>query len=99
MLINIDEILIIYEIFEFVYCFVVIIIYCDNQKIQTLAKNFINHFRMKHMNIQHHFVREKIVEEQIQLEHVFTQNQIIDDLIKSLSRDAFEKFRNALNLT
>ena len=99
MLINIDEAFIIYEIFEFVYCFVVIIIYCDNQKAQTLAKNFINHFRMKHMNIQHHFVREKIVEEQIQLEHVFTQDQITDDLIKSLFKNAFERFRNALNFT
>ena len=51
------------------------------------------------MNIQHHFVREKIIENRIQLKHVFTQNQIIDDFIKSLSRNAFEKFRNALDFT
>ena len=65
MFINIDNIFVVYKIFEFVYNFVVIIIYYNNQKIQTFAKNFINHFRMKHINIQHHFVREKIVEKRI----------------------------------
>ena len=98
MFINIDDAFIIYDIFESIYSFAATIIYCDNQKTQTLAKNFINHSRMKHMNIQHHFVRKKIIENRIQLKHVFTQNQITDDLIKSLSRDAFEKFRNALDL-
>ena len=65
MFININDAFVVYKIFEFVYSFVVIIIYCDNQKAQTLAKNFINHSRMKHINIQHYFVREKIVEKQI----------------------------------
>ena len=74
MFINIDEDLIIFEIFELVYFFAVTIIYCDNQKTQTLAKNFINYFRIKYINIQQHFVRKKIVEEQIQLKYVFTQN-------------------------
>ena len=99
MSINIDEAFMIYDIFEFFYCLVAIIIYCDNQKAQAFAKNFINHFRMKHMNIQHHFVREKIAEDQIQLKHVFIHDQIADDLIKLLFRDVFEKFRNALDLT
>ena len=99
MFINIDDVLVTYKTFEFVYNFVVIIIYCDNQKTQTFAKNFINYFRIKHINIQHHFVREKIVEKRIQLKYVFTQNQIIDDFIKPLFKNAFKKFRNALNFT
>ena len=65
MFINIKKTFIIYEISKSIYYFVVTIIYCDNQKTQTFVKNFINHFRMKHMNIQHHFVREKIIEKQI----------------------------------
>ena len=52
---------------------------------------------MKHMNIQHHFIRKKIIEKQIQLKHVFTIKQIIDDFIKSLSRNNFEKFRKTLS--
>ena len=53
------------EFSKSIYCLIVIVIYCNNQKAQALVKNFINHFWMKHMNIQHHFVREKIIEKQI----------------------------------
>ena len=98
MFINIDKTFTIYNIFEFFYCFVATIIYCDNQKAQTLAKNFINYFRIKHINIQHHFVREKIIKNQIQLKHVFIHDQIINDFIKLFFRNVFKKFRNALNL-
>ena len=65
MFININKAFIIYKISKFIYCLIVIVIYCDNQKTQTFVKNFINYFRMKHMNIQYHFVREKIIEKQI----------------------------------
>ena len=98
MSVNIEKVFIIYEISKSIYCFVVTVIYCDNQKTQTFVKNFINYFRMKHMNIQHHFVREKIIEKQIQLKHVFTTKQITDNFIKSLFRNNFEKFRKTLNL-
>ena len=98
MFINIEKVFIIYEILKLIYCFVVIVIYYNNQKAQAFVKNFINHFRMKHMNIQHHFVREKIIEKQIQLKHVFTTKQIINDFIKSFFRNNFEKFRKTLNL-
>ena len=74
MFINIDDVFIIYKTFKLVYNFVVIIIYCDNQKIQTFAKNFINYFRIKYINIQYYFVREKIIKKRIQLKYVFTQN-------------------------
>ena len=42
------------------YCFVVTIIYCDNQKAQALAKNSIFYVRNKHIDIQHHFVKNKV---------------------------------------
>ena len=92
MFININKIFIIYEISKFVYYLIVIVIYYDNQKAQAFVKTFINHFRIKHMNIQNHFVREKIIEKQIQLKYVFITKQIIDDFIKSFFRNNFEKF-------
>ena len=62
MFINIEKTFIIYEILKSIYCLIVIVIYYNNKKTQTFIKNFINYFRIKHMNIQHHFVREKIIE-------------------------------------
>ena len=65
MFINIKFFFIIYEILKLIYYLIVIVIYCNNKKTQTFVNFFINHFRMKYMNIQHHFVREKIIEKQI----------------------------------
>ena len=97
MFINIKKTFIIYKVLKLIYCLIVIVIYCDNQKTQTFVKIFINYFRIKHMNIQHHFVREKIIEKQIQLKHVFITKQIINNFIKLLFRNNFEKFRKTLN--
>ena len=44
MFINIEKVFIIYEILKLIYCLIVIVIYCDNQKTQTFVKNFINDF-------------------------------------------------------
>ena len=81
-----------------IYFLTIIIIYCDNQRIVALAKNFIQHFRIKHIDIQQHFVREKIIISEIELQYVLTAEQMIDELIKSLFKNKFEFFRRALNL-
>ena len=95
---NIDEALVAYGVAEPTYCLAATVIYCDNQGAQALAKNPTNHSRMKHMDLQHHFVREKIAKSRIQLKHVFTAKQVANGLIKLLPRNAFEKFRNVLGL-
>ena len=58
----------------FVYCLIVIVIYCDNQKTQTFVKNFISHVRSKHIDIQHHFVKNKIQNDTIELRYVINNN-------------------------
>ena len=88
--------LIVYEIF--VYCLVVIIIYCDNQKTQTLIRNFNQHVRNKHIDIQQHFVKNKMQNDILNLQHVFNDQQIVDDLIKFLFKNKFLKFRRDIDL-
>jgi hypothetical protein len=51
--------------------FQTIIIYEDNQKIIALIKNFQFHARTKHIDIQTHFVRKKMIDEFIDLIYVF----------------------------
>ena len=80
------------------YSLVVIVIYCDNQRTVALAKNSTQHSRIKHIAIQQHFVREKIVNEQIQLKYILIEKQVADELIKFLSKNKFLSFRNALEL-
>ena len=59
----------------FVYCFVVTIIYCDNQKVQTLIKNFIFHVCNKYINIQHYFVKNKIQNNTLELQYIINCNE------------------------
>lgn len=54
--------------------------------------------RTKHIDIQHHFVREKVQAGEVCLEYVPTEQQIADDLAKPLPKDRFEAFRRALGI-
>jgi hypothetical protein len=74
------------------------IIYGDNQGAIALAKNPQFHARTKHIDIQHHFVREKVAEGRIQLKYVPTTQQVADGLTKPLCRDKFQIFRAAVGV-
>jgi hypothetical protein len=74
------------------------IIYGDNQGAIALAKNPQFHARTKHIDLQHHFIREKINEGKIELKYVPTAEQVADGLTKPLCKDKFLAFRHALGL-
>lgn len=74
------------------------IIYCDNQGAIALAKNLQYHAWSKHINIQYHFVREKVTEGKVQLKYVATEKQVTDSLTKPLCKDKFVVFQKALSL-
>lgn len=75
-----------------------VLIYEDNQSSIKVAKNPVLHKRMKHIDIKHHFIREKIVEGLIKLSYVETSEQVADLLTKPLSSPTFVKLRGYLNL-
>ncbi len=78
--------------------FQTIMIYEDNQSAIVLIKNSQFHARIKHIDIQTHFIREKVIEEFIDLAYVFIDQMITDDLTKSLIKDKFVQFRAALKI-
>lgn len=74
------------------------IIYGDNQGAIALAKNPKFHGRSKHIDIQHHYVREKVEDGTVGLKYIETSKQIADGLTKPLSKVPFLQFRRALGL-
>ena len=76
----------------------VTIIYGDNQGALALAKNPTQHGRTKHIDIQHHFVREKQAAGEVDLRYVPTAEQLADGLTKALPGEAFRRFRIGLGL-
>ena len=61
-------------------------IMCDNQGCIALAKNPKHHSRTKHIDVQHHFICEKVEEEVIELRYCPTQEMVADVLTKALAR-------------
>ena len=62
----------------------------DNQSAIALAKNPINHARSKHIDIQHHFIREKVESKVIDIVYMATDEMIADALTKPLARPRLE---------
>lgn len=52
----------------------------DNQSAIALANNPVLHSRIKHIDIQHHFIRNEILEGRIDLTYIPTEDMIADGL-------------------
>lgn len=64
-----------------------ITIFSDNQSAIKLVKNNVHHSRTKHIDIQHHFVREVYEQGFVDISYVPSENMIADIFTKSLFRN------------
>ena len=62
---------------------------CDNENAIKLANNPIQHSRIKHIDIRHHFLRDHETKEDIALSHVSTDKQLADIFTKPLDEQRF----------
>jgi hypothetical protein len=74
------------------------LVYCDNVSAVYLSGNPIQHQRTKHIEMDIHFVREKVARGQIRVLHVPSRYQIADIFTKGLPLQLFSDFRDSLNI-
>ena len=73
-------------------------ILCDNRAAISMAKNSVHHDRTKHVEIDKHFIKEKIDQDLIVVTHVPSCNQTAEILIKALPRRSYEDIRTNLGM-
>ena len=73
-------------------------LYCDNQSTISIAHNPIHHDRTKHVEVDRHFIKEKIDGGIISIRDVHTDHQLADILTKGLSDQVFNFLVNKLGL-
>ncbi|KAL9234053.1 hypothetical protein vseg_008969 [Gypsophila vaccaria] len=74
------------------------VVYCDNVSAIYLSGNPVNHQRTKHIEIDVHFVREKVAVGQVKVCHVPSRFQYADIFTKGLPSILFDDFRASLSV-
>ena len=67
-------------------------LYCDNKSTINIAHNPVQHDRTKHIEIDRHFIKEKLDSGLICTPYVPTHGQLADILTKGLSGSVFQSF-------
>jgi hypothetical protein len=73
-------------------------LWCDNLGATCLSANPVFHTRAKHIEIDFHFVRERVAKKQLQIRFISTKDQVVDGFTKALTAPKFEDFKHNLNL-
>jgi hypothetical protein len=73
-------------------------LWCDNLGATYLSANPVFHARAKHIEIDFHFIRERVASKQLQVRFISSKDQLADGFTKALPAHKFEEFKNNLNL-
>jgi histone deacetylase 1/2 len=74
-------------------------LWCDNLDATYLSANPVFHARTKHIEIDYHFVRERVAHNRLAICFISTKDQIADGFTKALPVKSLDEFKRNLNLS
>ncbi|KAL6341321.1 hypothetical protein AAG906_032439 [Vitis piasezkii] len=75
------------------------ILWCDNIGAIALASNLVFHARTKHVEVDYHFIIEKVMNKDIQVRYISTQDQVANVFTKGQIAMRFNYLRSKLLVT
>ena len=74
------------------------VLWCDNIGATYLSSNPVFHARTKHIEVDYHFVRERVAQKLLLIKFISSKDQLADIFTKPLPLPQFEGCRRNLNL-
>ncbi|KAI5315666.1 hypothetical protein L3X38_044842 [Prunus dulcis] len=73
-------------------------LWCDNISAIFLASNPVFHTRTRHVEVDYHYIREKVVRQKLEVGYLLTHDQIADIFTKGLSSHRFRLLVDKLHV-
>jgi hypothetical protein len=73
-------------------------LWCDNIGATYLSANPVFHARTKHIEIDFHFVRERVAQKLLDIRFISTNDQVADGFTKPITALKLKDFKRNLNL-
>lgn len=74
------------------------IVWRDNSSIMSLTANLVLHARVKHVQLDLHFIRDKVLSGNLQMNYVLGRDQVVDILTKPLTIGSSAQCLDKLNV-
>lgn len=73
-------------------------LWCDNIGANYLTANPVFHARSKHLEVDFHFVRDKVQKNEVSVQYICSQDQLADILTKPLTKARHQDLMQQLTI-